>query len=443
MTRRLTTSTAFPALAAAMALALAGCGGGSGPGTPERGADQPETDTTPATPATPGTPTTPGTPGTPATPATPGTPGTPTGGAASASETYYGFVTKLVAPNADLTALLTDLEAARNEVVTDEGDSTPRQITATQYNTLYELWAVLETPDPNAGDATLAQNAKVRDVARLIARETDKEALNGLVPMDSSITEAQKGIFRYLIENREDQLERLENIQAALLDSQGMRIDLGTAAPDGESLSGNYGVWLQPNMISIVLGNPTVGETNDNDATYGYADLQFRDAELTTGPGLTDRTVGTTAVYDGYAEGYAALDDKSASGEITANVYLNATFGAAPAISGNVDEFRFVGQDGDLSGWDASLSGRWTEAEGFVPGTPGGVSTDAAKPSTWAVELYTTSGQGEMQTPHKGIRPTNALGQFDLSFDDGRAVGAFDIGRKGTLENSQEQSPEE
>ena len=76
MTRRLTASTALPALAAALALALAGCGGGGGGATVNVGGTPVTPPVTPTPPAEPATPEEPETP----TPTAGGTGGTTTGG---------------------------------------------------------------------------------------------------------------------------------------------------------------------------------------------------------------------------------------------------------------------------------------------------------------------------------------------------------------------------
>ncbi|MCY4241164.1 MAG: hypothetical protein OXD36_05420 [Rhodobacter sp.] len=351
------------------------------------------------------------------------------GGGGDVGSTYGGFVEDLFADNADFR----DIQAQFDTALRDG------EITDTQYDTLFELAVILETPDPLAGgddatdDATSAQTAKVREVARMVANATgNTDAVNALVPGDgdNSVTDVQRVILRTLATARNAQLGRLETIKGALASS----VVLGDAALSGASAVSierdNYGVWLDTGMISVTRTAPPAN--NGGAATYGKADLAIQSGG--TGPGIAPRA-GTSATYDGDAEGYAALSDGSASGQITANVYLEATFGNAPAISGNVDDFRFVGQGGTnpLSGWDASLGASF---DGDVPvfnvrnnDRQATVVDETA--SSWDVDLYTTASTGAVGPADKQGHPTNALGQFDLTFTgSGRAVGAFDIERK-------------
>ena len=140
---------------------------------------------------------------------------------------------------------------------------------------------------------------------------------------------------------------------------------------------------------------------------------------------------GLKATYEGGAEGYASHGGNA--GDITATVVLNATFGidapeSNPSVTGKINEFRFVG--GSKIPWNADISGTWNDADnpGNFDDSVGGDATGGK----WGMTFYTTQtqGTGESEVVNKDSQPTNAVGTFDLTFSDGRAVGAFDAGRE-------------
>ncbi|MCY3985305.1 MAG: hypothetical protein OXE85_15475, partial [Roseovarius sp.] len=100
-----------------------------------------------------------------------------------------------------------------------------------------------------------------------------------------------------------------------------------------------------------------------------------------------------------------------------------ATFGIGgtdPSVKGDINDFKFVGGS-EIPNWNAKVTGNW--AAGNAPNTVNSefkVSDGAT--GEWGVNFYS-------QTLTDGY-PEDAVGHFDLTFDDGRAVGAFNADRR-------------
>ena len=204
---------------------------------------------------------------------------------------------------------------------------------------------------------------------------------------------------------------------------------LGTDVPDDDDLY--YAVWMDEG------GTIHRWDNRNADAVYALSDLQTIAPENRTGAD------GATASFRGAASGFAAHTDGTA-GEMTAAVALTVAFGidntdddrfdVAPSLTGTIDNFRLVGRTGDL-GWTATIDGDLRDG-GAVD--PGAIAT--GKPpylvrnvNDLSVAFSTDRVSGGMgsATPLKTHPPTHAAGSFDLTFTDGRAVGAFAIGREG------------
>ena len=395
--------------------------------------------------------------------------------------TFAGFINNLLAG----TALSTPI-----------GDSD--DLTSKQEDLLFELEIGLNSiegagnPDsPN----TPEQKTKAKEIAKMIVEGSDVSMLGEfssetetyatIIPADDSISNAQKFDLQQIVNARREQLEYLAGVESAFDLAAGTppAFDILNTEPEGEigELSGgigslgNYRVVADASTFGYWLKSPTiVSDSTDPQqtisATYGLDDLKYKNTELRSkldeqgrpvvelvevqsGLGISRASVITThsvtATYAGEADGYAVLThatNPTTSGEITASVNLEVTFGDAsedpnrdPSIAGMIDDFKFIGQKDDLlKEWQATLSGTWGENDAFNDTVSSGASDD----SEWSVVLYTKGRQGTNAVPAgdgtpavpatqfeplKDNRPTNALGHFDLTFDNGRAVGAFDI----------------
>ena len=178
------------------------------------------------------------------------------------------------------------------------------------------------------------------------------------------------------------------------------------------ALYADYGMWLTGNDAAPVL-----------ETRLGLID--------TAGTARTgDLTTVGTATYSGTARGLSARRTgdgdaaTTASGHFTANVTLNATFGAAPRIGGTVTGF--TSADSTAQG-TAHVSTDWTidlAATGFRAGTgdifnaPFEENAGAGHPTDggWSAYAYGVTG----------APPTGVYGGFEANFNDGAAIGQFD-----------------
>ena len=440
----MTRSPMVPVLALASALALAACGGGGGgpdgdtPGTkdcdgteipviqdcPERPGGNDDTDGDDgagdengndgdAGNETGGGSTSTGGPGPASTGPTP-TPTTP----AAARGTYEALRDRILAA-ADPAALVQALDDAT--------------LTGNQYDALSELALVLD-PSRGSGDGYGRR-------ARLVAAARSVAALDAL---GIDLADADPALARLHAAHRAELVTR-EAARAALLavnprfDVPGDRVPSatapGTAIPSGAA--GRYGVWMDPDGQIHRWENPV-----PDPAAYTTGQIQDITAENRVGSFVDGRA---QASYRGTASGFAAhievLEDGDATvrtaGEMAADVALTVAFGidsdddrfdVAPSLTGTIDNFRLVGRTGDL-GWTATIDGDLRDG-GAVD--PGDIDTGKAphlvrNVNDLSVAFSTdrvTGGQGSV-TPDRAAPPTHAAGSFDLTFTDGRAVGAF------------------
>ena len=440
----MTRSPMVPVLALASALALAACGGGGG-GAPS--GDNPpqcppgQTGTYPdCTPAEAGgngdaddtdgddgagggsedgdTGTATGAPGPSPTPGPTSTrPPTPTTTPTTPARGTYEALRARILAASDPAALAQTLD--------------PETLTDNQYDALFELALVMDPETPETDRAT----------ARRIVAITDWPALDKALA-DGAIDLGDNPALASLHAAHRAELVVREAVRSAFLDTN-TRADvpgalvpvptpLGTdVPPDTEGLY--YSVWMGP------VGQIHRWDNRNADAVYTLSEIQAIAPENRTGAD------GATASFRGAASGFAAhievLEDGttlSTAGEMTADVALTVAFGidntdddrfdVAPSLTGTIDNFRLVGRTGDL-GWTATIDGD-LRPDGTVD--PGAIAT--GKPpylvrnvNDLSVAFSTDRVMGGMdsETPLKSHPPTHAAGSFDLTFTDGRAVGAF------------------
>ncbi len=171
-----------------------------------------------------------------------------------------------------------------------------------------------------------------------------------------------------------------------------------------ETLYAQYGHWLTEtggdwtvNTFATAIGQGTDG------AYLGLASAQ---------DGIDD---GDKASYSGGAVGMSSRtqgsgDSKTTdSGRFTASVKLNAAFGAAPTVTGTINNFQ---GDAVNSGWSVSL-GEATLAQGTQNQ---GTAVTGGRDGMWSAQAYGTSGTE---------RPRGIYGGFAVHFSDGDAAGAY------------------
>ena len=105
------------------------------------------------------------------------------------------------------------------------------------------------------------------------------------------------------------------------------------------------------------------------------------------------------------------------SGSVTADVELNAAFGANPMLGGTIDNFRAA--EGSNPGavddrWEVTLETS-TVTSGAAAGTAADASGDG-QDGTWSATSY---------APSDSVRPTGIFGGFNAHFSNGHAAGAY------------------
>jgi len=171
-----------------------------------------------------------------------------------------------------------------------------------------------------------------------------------------------------------------------------------------------------------------------NGAVYGYwlteTDMVALHAEtLSTAAAPVWAVVGEDgpdeATYKGEAAGYSYRetgegdDLKKASGEFTANVELEATFGTSPALEGSISGFKGVGGTEHVNtSWYVTL-----EEDASISGlTAGGDVTDGEKPG---MEDATSGSWNAHAYGEADKNPAGLVGAFSAGFDDGNAAGVY------------------
>ena len=206
-------------------------------------------------------------------------------------------------------------------------------------------------------------------------------------------------------------------------------------ADDDGKITGN--VQFVPGSATALYFQAAVGAPYTmlrNSASYGYW-LDKDDAIHLHHESLSDDGSTTTlswgrgealedvkASYKGDAMGYSHRTvgegdaETTASGEFTANVTLNATFGATPALNGSVTGFS--GGAHVNPAWQVTLGATETRDQNTFTGT---VTSGAlhgkqfATDGDWEAHGYGAAGEN----------PTGFVGAFDAAFGDGGAAGVY------------------
>ena len=307
----------------------------------------------------------------------------------------------------------------------------PTTLTANQYDALFELALTLDPESPESDRATARQIMAIDNwpelddqvADRTINLGTDNPALTRLhAAYRAELVTREATHSAFLAPNRRADVPGTLVPKPTVLGSD--------APPDTAGLY--YAVWMNP------VGTIHRWQNRAADAIYTRTEIQTIAPENRTGAD------GATVSFRGTASGFAAHTDGTA-GAMTANVALTLAFGidsadgdrfdVAPALTGTIDDFRLVGQTGDL-GWTARIDGDLrddgtVDSGDIVTGKPpylvGNVNDLSVAFSTDRV-----AGPRGSTTLVKTHPPTHAAGSFDLTFTDGRAAGAFAIPREVT-----------
>lgn len=294
----------------------------------------------------------------------------------------------------------------------------PATLTANQYDSLFEL-ALIRAPDGSSP----ADQATARQIVVITDWPTLDKAL-----ADRTINLADNPALIRLHAAHRAELVTREATQSAFL-APNLRADVpGTRVPVpgalGSGLPPNaddldYAVWMDPGGTIHRWSN------RQADVIYTRAEIQAIAPENRIGAD------GATASFAGTATGFAAHTDGTA-GAMTADVALTLAFGidstdddrfdVAPSLTGTIDNFRLVGQTGDL-GWTAMIDGTVAPGDLNTGKPPYLVRNTNALDVAFSTDRV-TGGMGSTM-PAKTHPPTHAAGAFDLTFTDGRAVGAF------------------
>lgn len=181
-----------------------------------------------------------------------------------------------------------------------------------------------------------------------------------------------------------------------------------------DSIYVTYGHWLAPNGTDATLWDVKTF-ANISDSTAAGATGTDATGALGAAAGLDGIDDDDKATYSGGAVGMSSRtqgsgDSKTTdSGRFTADVTLNAAFGANPTVTGKVNNFQ---GDAVNSGWvvnlgEATLQGSTAE---------NGVTVTGGRDGTWSAQAYGTDA---------AMRPTGIFGGFSAHFSDGDAAGAY------------------
>ena len=170
---------------------------------------------------------------------------------------------------------------------------------------------------------------------------------------------------------------------------------------------GNYGYWLtDADVINLRADSPSTGLTWTRGST---ATSDVEASYSGNAGGFSERTVGT------------GDDAKQSSGEFTASVTLNATFGASDAtLNGSISGF--AGGSHVNPDWYVRLN----EQTGVTGNVTTGTVTSASMPGKEdaTAGAWTATGYGAT-----GENPSGFVGAFHATFDDGTAAGAYSAGK--------------
>ncbi len=187
-----------------------------------------------------------------------------------------------------------------------------------------------------------------------------------------------------------------------------------------ETLYATYGYWLRtgsPNFNVHAHVGSTAGTT---EGTHYELNTVNTGATATT---LTD----TSATYSGSAAGWSVLRTPKSggtgnhvdSGNFTADVSLQATFGTHATLGGTVDNFQGNAVNPNWSvtlqtkGFNGHIDVNNTDTSNI---TAQGQAIASGSPGVWGARAY---GDGNTK------RPVGIFGQFGAHFSDGDVAGAY------------------
>ena len=175
-----------------------------------------------------------------------------------------------------------------------------------------------------------------------------------------------------------------------------------------ETLYARFGHWLS---VATNLTTVNLYAAPGNSATNATG-LEF------DGDPLTD----TEATYKGSAVGMSVrkqfnadgtvVSGSTQSGAFTADVTLDATFGASPTLMGTINNFQSNNSGAVDSSWSIKLL---PAAYTGTITSPNGVTSASGQNGEWSAASYGVSGQ----------RPTGIYGGFNAHFTNGNAAGAY------------------
>ena len=176
-------------------------------------------------------------------------------------------------------------------------------------------------------------------------------------------------------------------------------------------LFASFGHWL---TVDATSGNWTVHTFAASSVATAYS-LDAADATNEFGDDDKATYSGTAVGMSVYKADNAAGDGQDIdSGRFTADVTLNATFGAGPMIGGHIDNFQGDNFQGNAVGdWRVTLEDTTLAASGMATTTGATVAT--GRDGVWTNEAY-----GPL-----AARPVGVYGDFNAHFSDGHAAGAY------------------
>ncbi len=217
----------------------------------------------------------------------------------------------------------------------------------------------------------------------------------------------------------------------------------GTCSVEGGKLTGNlFFKWAGENNVSRYYWITPRNSHYTEWAAYVRYGYWLYETTNTTGITLlahspaiyegyiaASTTLPNTATYKGKALGLSVLKLFTAgehtgqkSAQFTADVTLNAKFGAAPKLGGTIDKFMGNAVDEKWSVKLVEAATSFHEPTGTGGNVDSGLATGSSgasahdKSGEWAVKPFSQNGVG---------RPTGFLGTFNTHFPNGHAAGAF------------------
>ena len=185
-----------------------------------------------------------------------------------------------------------------------------------------------------------------------------------------------------------------------------------------------FGHWLSENGDNAGLTDiNTFAYTNGAGVTEGS---HYELDTVNTGPDATTLT-DTSAMYTGMAAGMSLQKQLDANGNVvpgtmhsgafTADVSLEATFGANPTLGGTIYNFESDNMYAVDPNWEVKLQVR--PFDGGFDGSSvaeSGRTITSGQDGVWSATAY---GSGDT------VRPTGIFGGFNAHFTDGHAAGAY------------------